>query len=650
MARPVGGLPAPRGLRRPHDVTRPADAPSVPPPAVEAARARLWAFGPYRLDSQERQLTRNGDPVGLPPKAFELLVALVERSGHLVRREELMAALWPDSFVEDGTLGRHVSALRHVLEGVGGPNFIETVPKVGYRFVGAAREMPSARAERSPSLTMAAPMVERSGRRWIGVAAVGLAALLLATLAWSWRSRSGSPDPPRSLAVLPFKPIGAPSQDHHLEIGLADTLIARLSTIKELEVRPISAVRRYVDPEQDPLAAARELGVDAVLDGTVQREAGRVRLTARLFRARDGASLGSGTFQVEGGDLFAAQDSIARQAVAVLLPAIASAGGPPPALDRLAAIGPEAYDAYLRGRALLERRTPGEVDKARAFFERAVAIDGTFAAAELGIATALGVLATDARGARTHAERALALDPTSADAHAVLGLIEMNHGSDWVAAERSFRAALALQPNHPAAHHWMGEMLACLGDFDRGLPLLVRAQRLDPISPILGSDLAKGYYFAGRYDEAIRVAERGIEMEPGFSPPHLWAGLSLLLRGRPGDLERAIADLRVFDNLDRSAVGRAALAYGLGVAGQHEEARALLAELEHQAAPPLALAFAHVGLGEDSAAVDELERMLESGRSLLGVSAGPAWEPLRDEPRFASLLRRANLDNAPAGP
>jgi len=469
---------------------------TIPSPSAIDDRGRgrrVWTFGDFRLDEAERQLTRAGMPIRLAPKAFDLLVVLVEGGGGLVRTHELMERLWPDTFVGNGTLARHVSCVRKAL-GDATPcrPLIQTVHKSGYRFQGRARESASA--------------------------AGGAAAR-----------------PARSLAVLPFRPRGERARD---------------------------GVR-----------------VDAVLESDS---------TGHAF--------------------------------------------------------------YLRGRYFWGRRTDAALRKALSYFDAALVRDPSCAAAHaargdcLGLLAGYGVAPGVIAEARRAAERALAVDPESADAQVALALIAQKHDRDWEQAEARYQRALQLEPRHTTALQRRGELLASLGRLDDGLTLLERAWQREPACLILGSELAKGLFFARRYEESIRECRSVLDMDPTFSWARLYLGLSLLLRG---DHEEGLSALLAFGRRDASPYARGIVAYASAVAGRPQAGRELLWALQHlrqvNYLTPYALALPHLGLGEHEAALEHLERLVEKGHDVLGLSVSPLMDPLREDRRFQGLLARAGL-------
>jgi DNA-binding winged helix-turn-helix (wHTH) protein/TolB-like protein/Tfp pilus assembly protein PilF len=654
---------------------------------------RLYEFGPFTLDASEHVLLRGGEPVPLTPKVFETLVLLVERHGRLVEKSELMKALWPDSFVEESNLTNNISVLRRALgEPPDRGRYIETVPKRGYRFAAEVRmstvaadevvirretitrvvaeeeeERPEASA---PTAGVATPTqtVARPTARWMRAQRVRSVATLVALLClsavaalaalyrpWAAPSASGAANAPapRSVAVLPFKAVGDGAADEYLGSGLSDALIVKLGGARGTIVRPMSAVRRYDDPAQDPLAAGREQGVEAVLEGSVQRAGDRVRVSVQLLRVADGVTLWSGQFNEKFTDILILQDSISGRVMRELLMELK-----PAERERLARRGTtnaDAYHAYLKGRYFWNKRTQEGFVKAVESFEHAISIDPNYAQAHAGLADAYHFV--DAGGdltkrielfskARAAAKRALEIDETLAEAHTSLGLISMNFDWDWAAAEREYRRAIELDPNYALAHHWYAEYLAPMGRFDEALAEVDHAQMLDPLSITISTDRGKILYFARRYDESIEQLRKTLELDPTFLQARLWLAMAYAAKGlyveAAAQLERATAES------DDLLWGKPHLALTYGLAGRRGEALKILDELRQanrrKRLDPLTFTAVHIGLGEKEAAFAWLEREYEvRSVGLTSLKVNPIYDGLRADPRFASLMRRVGL-------
>ncbi|MBS1786190.1 MAG: tetratricopeptide repeat protein [Acidobacteria bacterium] len=637
---------------------------------------QLYEFGPYVLDPAERQLREGYVPVALEPKTFDVLLALVERHGELVGKEELMRRVWPDTFVEEMNLARHISALRKVLDQeVAGPSYIQTVPKHGYRFTASVRVSDCTLQEivfdqtttsvlyeeeivlpeaRSASPVLPSKPKVMFGRLTAGKIALGVLALTLCVgfiglwLARKPNQESGRP-PIRSIAVLPFKPLDAASSEPHLEIGVADTLITRLSNLGELTVRPTSAIRNYAERDVDALIAGRELRVDSVLEGSLQRRDDRLRVTVRLLRVSDGQSLWAYQCDTACTDIFQTQDTVSLRVAEALRSHLSAAEQQ--TLTKRGTNDVEAYQIYLKGLYFFNRRNAEGYGKAIEYYQQAIARDPGYALAYNGLAVAQrwlleasGDRTGDLTGYKATLQKAAALDPTLPEVHATLGLLAQNDDWDWAAAEREYQEAIRLNPNFARAHHWYGEYLFLMGRHEAGLRELRRAQEIDPLSLIIHSDIAKCYYFAGKYEQAIAQARHTLELDPNFIEPHYWLTFAYYGQGR---WDEALTAARKVQALDQRLYATAQIGTVLAAQGKRNEAFRLLAELqqagrERQVATEF-FAWIHQALGEKEQALHWLDQAYQAHEvSMLGLRS-PLWESLRTHPRFQALYQRMHF-------
>ncbi|MEM1182762.1 MAG: winged helix-turn-helix domain-containing protein [Acidobacteriota bacterium] len=603
-------------MTKPLDDLPPAD---VRPDDVNPDRSPLEAlrFGDFQIDVGNQLLLRHGEPVSLTPKAFETLYALVQRAGHVLSKEELLERVWPDSFVSEATLSQNIYLLRKVLGQRDGRPWIKTLPRRGYRFEGNVEAM---RAD--PEAKIGAKTEEAA--------------------------------PPRDLAVLPFRRLADDEETFFLGLGMADAIITSLSNVRQLSVRPTSAILRYVDEDNlDAAEVGRELGVDGVLEGSIQRSGKNLRVTVQLIHVGRGVPLWAESLGGAYGDLFAAQDGIARDLVDRLRLRLTrrEASG----LSRRPAQNLEAHRFYVRGRYTWNRRTAGDLQQAIDLFRRAVALDPTFGRAYSGLADALILLPfygsarpLDAfRQAREAARRALQLEEGLAEAHTSHAYTDFVYSRDWAAAERGFLRALELDANYATAHHWYAFLLSALGRHDEAIELAVDAQRLDPLSLVISSDLGLIMYFARRFEESREHLRGVLEVAPGFGYAHFGLCMCHSALGDHGD---AIAAAREALGLLDSNFARAGLGYCLARAGEHDEARQMLAAMGERpdgGASYRALVLA--ALGDHGEALEALEVGLED-RSRFGAFIGvwPAFDGLRGDPRFDGLLDRHGLPH-PAG-
>jgi DNA-binding winged helix-turn-helix (wHTH) protein/TolB-like protein/Flp pilus assembly protein TadD len=617
--------------------------------ALPGPEPAVFAFGPFLLDRRRRSLTRAGEAVGVTPKAFDLLVVLVEHGGAVVPKETLIDRLWPDTAVEESNLTFQISTLRKAL-GTEGARYVATIPGRGYQFAA-----PLQRVEETTAMETIVEDEERttitiSQRAPIWIWSAALAAIVIAIVAViALRARKPLPSSPaiRSLAVLPFKPIGT-QRDEALELGMADTLITRLSHMPGVIVRPTSAVRRYTKLDGDPLAAARELGVDAVLDGSIQRDGSRMRLTVRLLRVSDGTPIWADQLDESSRDLFAVQDRVADNVARVVVPALSAPAQAQ--VERKLTADLEAYELYLKGQYWSALDPP----RAEEFFRRAIARDARFAAAWAAIADTRLFRGRYANTpprehyeqARIAARRAMELEPQLADAHAALAQVYADSDWDWKRAEEEFRRALELNPNDEVAHGQYAYLLLFRRDFDGALQHITRATEIDPVSPVWA--IIRGFTLecAGRYDDSIRDLDETLRAHPKLIPALLHLGMSYTNAGKP---EIGIAKLKEALAIHPHSTQLLALeAYAEARAGHRDAALQMIRDLEARAAhEPVAapnLAVAWTALGNHDRAFYWLEHAYRDRVFLLRIiTVEPGYTPLRNDPRYAELVRRMGL-------
>jgi DNA-binding winged helix-turn-helix (wHTH) protein/TolB-like protein/Tfp pilus assembly protein PilF len=641
-----------------------------------ASRVRyLYEFGTYRLDVVERLLLREGKPVEVTAKVFDLLVMMVENQGKLMEKSQLLETLWPDSFVEEVNLSVNMSALRRALgESASEPQFIETVPKRGYRFIGAVKSQivpegePVAGSETPPASTslpnrnaFAQTTVDElptsatlaKGRRLAGRPGVLIAAAMIVVIvpvaAYLLLQRSRpdktAPSGIRTIAVLPFKTLAADDADQALGLGMADALITRLGSLPQLIVRPTSTVIKYSDAGKDPLEAGRELGVEAILDGRVQRDDKKIRVTARLLSVRDGSSLWVGKFDDFFTNLFALQDSISEKMAEALSLRLTS--DEQQLLTRRHTENTEAYQRYLEGRYFYFKY---EFEKSAGLYESAIERDSDYAAAYAGVAASyLGLATTTAKRqemrdkAIAAANKALALDPNLDEAHNAMGWVRFLGNWDWAGSEVSLRRAIELNPNNADARINYSSLLITLGRFDEGLRESERAYQLDPVSGDVLLNYAYNLLLARRYDQAVERAARMTELDPHHPSLvrmliHIYAGSSLF--------ERAIAEADKLSSLDKEKQNPY-LAAAYVAMGRRATAEALLQHLLSKAGSAggnYSVAVAYAALGDKKHALDWLEKAYEArDNQMIHIKVDSTLDGLRDESRYVALLRRMGL-------
>jgi serine/threonine-protein kinase len=452
----------------------------------------------------------------------------------------------------------------------------------------------------------------------------------------------------KTMAVLPFKILSADPADEYLGIGLADTLITQIGRIPQILVRPTDAVQKYAGMHtQDAVATGRQLRVEAVLDGTVQREADTLRVTARLLRVGDGAVLWSGNFNEKFTNVFAVQDAISQDVAKTLIRNLSDEDRK--LLTKRHTDNAEAYRAYLKGRYFWNKRTPEVLKQGLGFFRQALDLDPTYASAYAGLADTYALLVwqdelpqKDISRAKAAATKALDIDETLAEPHASLGFARFWYDWDFTNAESEFRRAIELNPDYATAHHWYGEFLGLTGRFDDGFKELRVAQQIDPLSPIINADLGKLLLLSRQPDQAIEQLQSTLEIDPDFPLAHLFLALAYNQKGLH---EQAITELeKQVNSPGTRTIFKASLGFLYGQSGRRAEATSILNELEEgisskQLFSPFEIALVHIGLGEKDKAMDWLEKAkTEHDPFLIYIKVDPNFDSLRNEPRFQKLL------------
>lgn len=447
-----------------------------------------------------------------------------------------------------------------------------------------------------------------------------------------------------SLAVLPFKPLVASSRDEALELGMTDTLIVRLSGVAGVVVSPLSSVRRYAGLEQDPLDAGRQLRVESVLEGTVQKNGDRLRLTARLLDVADGRQLWSGRFDQAYSDIFEVQDSIAERVSGALKLHLTAEDRR--RMVRHATDDATAYDLFLSGRYYWNRRAgPDDLREAAEFYKRAVERDARFALAHSGLADVLVLQAVF--GVRAPAdvypealqasEAALAVDAALAEAHATRGHVRLHFLLDWQGSLADYDTAIRQDPRYAVAHMWRGFRLLFEGAGEDGLAELEVARAFEPDSLALAVNHARGLYWMRHYGEAESQLSRVLAVEPGNG---FARALLVSLRTQQGRCEEALRLLA--DGRTRSPGSYALRGVALAVAGDAAAAREELGRLIGLASrgyvPAYDIAAVNAAIGDTAGAFAWLERaMVERSPLLTTLRIDPVMDRLRADPRYAAI-------------
>jgi DNA-binding winged helix-turn-helix (wHTH) protein/TolB-like protein len=633
--------------------------------------SRLYDFGPFFLDPSERRLLHDGKPVALTPKCFDLLVILVENSGHLLGKDELLERLWPGQFVEEASLSFNISTLRKALgEGQSGRHFIETVPKKGFRFVAPVEErrhepteVPTQPVEQitDQSKFSLQSHLTALARFPLGLKiAAGLitASVLVYFVYGFWARRVAAPvhKSTWTIAVLPFKPLSSESRDESLEMGMAETLITKLSNLNQLVVRPMSSVRKYTDVQQDPVKAGQEVEAEAVLDGSIQKAGDRVRMTVRLIDVKTGATLLSEPFDEQFTDIIRLQDSISERVTQAL--SLKLTGEERAQLTKNDTDNPEAYQLALQGQYFYSKQTGDFRDnlgKGLDFYQKAVEKDPEFARAYIGIShfyisggdPPISPLERLKR-AKDAVLRALELDNNLAAAHNALAELEYQYEFDWTGAGTHFKRALELGPNvsyFHLAHHWY---LMCQERFVEAQLELDKAQQLDPGNIRINNAQGILALFRRQYDKAISHYQNTRKVEPAAIHRNQWSmSVAYQRMGMHKEaVEEFLEDGRTREYLEREEIERLRKAFNESGWRSFERMRLdLLAQKsKKQDLPPTLMAGLYGLAGEKDAAFAWLNKAIDERDGWIAlIKVQPAYDSLRTDPRFIKLLERMNL-------
>ncbi|MFY9725753.1 MAG: winged helix-turn-helix domain-containing protein [Bryobacteraceae bacterium] len=636
--------------------------------SVAGRRPHPLRFATFEVDASSRELFKQGRKVKLQEQPFELLLALLERPGEVLAREELKQRIWPDDTVVDFDRGlnRAVNRIRDALgDSAENPRFVETLPRRGYRFIAPVQELAVMDAmpvtnSHTEGVTQESPAGPTSstralaGKRTLLAAAAAMA--LAAVLYWNpgnWRDRFTTASPSqqvRSVAVLPFENLSNDPTQEYFTDGITDELITDLATLEGVRVISRTSVMPYKGKRQPLPAIASALGVDAVVEGSVARANQRVRITAQLLLAREDRHLWAGSFERDLGDVLTVQRDIAA-IIAQQIRARVSAT----TVLRRTAIDPAAYDDYLQGRFFWNRRNVPDTLTAISYFERAIRIDPSAAAAWAGLADCYNTQAAE-QGAPSQEElfsmataaavRALEIDPNLGQAHASLGYTYLVHGWDWAGAKRELDRAVELNPNDASAHDWLSHYFIAMRQFDASLAHSKTALEIDPLNPLRRAHMVWHLLLSRRYEDVISQGQRLLQEAPALTGVLSFLGKAY---ERTGMLTDAIATLqKAVDAEHGDPVALGDLGHAYAVAGQHDKAQAILEQLlarsQRGFLSPEILANIYCGLGDRERAMDWLEKAYAArAPGLVYVGVDAVYDPLRSEARFQALLHKMQL-------
>jgi TolB-like protein/DNA-binding winged helix-turn-helix (wHTH) protein/Flp pilus assembly protein TadD len=644
---------------------------------------RAVRFGVFEADFRVGELRKNALKLKLQEQPFQVLALLLERPGDLVTREELRKKLWPhDTFVDfDHGINLAIYKLREALnDSAEKPRFIETLDRRGYRFIFPVESIefeetprpvprPPTSIEVSPippvsdappqhgGAALQATPPRSIGRSW--TLRVGLTALIgvLAFLVWKYVI-----SPPRAgkimMAVLPFENLSGDKEQEYFSDGLTEETIAQLGGLEpeRLGVIARTSAMQYKGTNKRTDQIGRELGVDYILEGSVRRAGGRVRITAQLIQVSDQTHLWANSYERDLRDVLALQSEVA-QAIAHRIQINLT----PQQKARLSSphsVNPDAYEAYLKGRFFWNKRyeTADGLKKSVEYFQDAAQKDSDFALAYAGLADSYSLLGSnpidelpprEARPkAKAAAERAVELDDSLAEAHTSLASVKLSYEWDMPGAEREFKRAIELNPNYPTAHQWYGSYLMAMGRLDEALVESEHALALDPLSLVINIDLGKKFYMARQYDQAIGRCRKTIELNPDLYLTHYILGMALEQRGM---YPEAISEFQQGKTLSRgSPIMVMALGHAYAASGNPGGAQRALGELQalstRRYVPALYIAALYTALGDKNQAFQWLQQALgERSDQLVFLKMEPMSDSLRSDRRFQDLVRRIGL-------
>lgn len=628
-----------------------------------------YKFGRFSLNITERVLLRDCELVPLAPKAYDILLALVENGGRLVEKDDLMKRVWPTTFVEEGNLTQNISLLRKALgETASGPHFIETIPRRGYRFVAPINDVIEAPEEATRLLvpdnghkpassseteligsdsivpTLKTGLLSRATSRVpAALLALGVIGLLIAGVSYFGGRGKAGEAAIESIAVLPFEAESPDAETAQLDDEIAESLVNSLSKLPKLRVVPRSVMRNYKGRNVDPRQLGQELNVRAIVSGRVRRRGDTITIQADLIDVKNLAQIWGQHYDRRLADILLVQEEISRDIFENLRLKLN--------VEEKKQL--EAYRLYLKGRNSWNKRTAEALQQGIDYFQQAIATDPTYAPAYAGLADCYNMqviygieLPKDAfPKAKEAATKALEIDDTLAEAHTSLAFVKFRWDRNRLEAEREFQLAIKHKPNYAPAHQWYSSYLVAFERFDEAIAEAKRAQELEPLSFIASSHLAWILYISGQPDRSIAECKRMLALAPNFFPAHRYLGLAYEQKGMH---QKAIAEFQRGLQLSGSPLMLALLGHAQAVSGNKSEARKILGELQdlrsRRYVSPSTVAAIHAALGEKDEAFNWLERAYEERDVwLMNLKVDPVFSKIRDDARFQDLLTRSGL-------
>lgn len=630
---------------------------------MDTDKRTFFQFGPFLLDKEKRVLLRNDEIVPLAPKLLDTLIMLVENCGEVLSKDQLISSLWPETFVEESNLAQNIFHLRRALaEHVGGFQFIQTVPKRGYRFVAQVTvvndEVPNEVQHGYHVLST------RKGRRSSFarlVLVASLPAILMLGvsiyLIFSPRPTSTSAtsvNQKESLAVLRFSNLTGLREDAQLEVGMTDALITKLGTLDKIIVRPTTSVLQAKN--LDPIEIGRELRVEKVLFGTFQRTENSLRVSVQLINVDNGSTAWTDQFYTTAGNVFEIQDAISARVLVSLLGKLGESEKQLAAKRYTSNL--QAFDAYSRGRYFVGSSSRTDLSKAIEYFRKAISIDPAYALAHAGLADSHALLSNLMAGtpsgvkhrelAKQNALRSIEIDPLLAEPYTTLAAMIFDENGDWATAEKHFLEAIRLNSNYSTAHHWYALHLLAIGNPEAAEYEMKRALEIDPVSPGVNCALGQVYYFSRKYELAVVQLERAVELDPEFLRSNVYLSLALYELGLKSEaIER-------LEGLYQKTPVHVQVATSLGaikaIEGDRKSALEILSLLRQRADATayssygIAMISANLGLHEEAISVFKAIPSAKSQGLRVRLVYDPLLDVIRDDQRYIEIFDNPRWD------
>ena len=656
-------------------------------PGDMAKPSQIYRFADFEVDVRARQLRKHGTKLKLHGQPFQMLLMLLEPAGEVVSREQMQEKLWPaDTFVDfEHSLNTAIKRLRQALnDSATEPRFIETLPRVGYRFIAPVtaseeiyRDSPGLSPQTPspvggiPGTTLPTSSPRRSVPWFLGLAIATLAVIGVAIGFNVARTRdrlSGIFHSPkndaalsasakktrRSVAVLPLQNLSADPAQTYFADGMTDELTTDLAQFADLRVISRTSAMHYRDASKTAPQIGKELGVDALVEGSVERVGDRVRIRAQLIDCATDRHLWAQSYDRDMRDVLSLQTEAAKE-IAEQVRGSVSSPQPTTQPANPAPVNPDAYEAYLKGRYFWNKRTQEGLNKSIEYFREAISKDPSFAAAYAGLADAYSLLGSDVlpadvanSKARAAASKAIELDSTIAEGHAALALVEFYYDWNWKQSEQEFRRAIELNPNYATAHQWYSYYLTAMLRFPEAVEQAEAAQQIDPLSLSINATLASRYRHAGRNDDALRLGERTLEMDPNFIPVHF--SLAAVYESQ-GSWQRAIDEYRkVIELSPDDPTALAALGYIYARTGQKADAHRIIGQLMENSKKHYVSSFefatVFAGLMDANNSMMWLEKAYQERESQMPfIQSDDRFNSLHSDPRYQSLVRRLGLSS-----